>query len=120
VLATRYCEENLWRAIRYGLDGRLVDWLPASGAPREAAAPDAVRALVEKAAPEADRLGCAAQLHDIERLLREGNGAQRQTRAHEDGIAIFDVYAETVARAGATTGDGGGGGEHADNETRGR
>ncbi len=24
---TRYIEENLWRAIRYGLDGKLVDWL---------------------------------------------------------------------------------------------
>jgi carboxylate-amine ligase len=25
---TRWIEENLWRAIRYGLDGKLVDWDP--------------------------------------------------------------------------------------------
>jgi carboxylate-amine ligase len=111
VLATRYCEENLWRAIRYGLDGRLVDWLPPSGGPREVAASDALRALVDKAAPEAERLGCLAHLQDVERLLREGNGAQRQTHAHEGGLSIFDVYAETVARAGAAARDGGDRGE---------
>lgn len=26
ILPTRYVEENLWRAIRFGLDGKLVDW----------------------------------------------------------------------------------------------
>jgi glutamate---cysteine ligase / carboxylate-amine ligase len=107
LLATRYCEENLWRAIRYGLDGALVDWPSADGAPREVPAADAVRALVEKAAPQAERLGCLSELQDVERLLREGNGAQRQTRAHTGGLAIADVYAETVARANALATNGG-------------
>ena len=36
---SRYIEENLWRAIRFGLDGKLVDW----AARRELPAADAVR-----------------------------------------------------------------------------
>ena len=50
ILETRYIEENLWRAIRYGLDGKLVDWVMGEELP----ATDAVRHLVELAAPYAD------------------------------------------------------------------
>ena len=41
ILETRYIEENLWRAIRYGLDGKLVDWVMGEELP----ATDAVRHL---------------------------------------------------------------------------
>ena len=36
---------------------------------------------------------------DVERMLREGNGAQQQARAHQAGASIGDVFAETVSRA---------------------
>ncbi|HET6496413.1 MAG TPA: YbdK family carboxylate-amine ligase [Thermoleophilia bacterium] len=94
-LPTRYVEENLWRAIRNGLDGTLVDW--ERGA--EVSAPDALRALVELAAPHADRLGLTGHLEDVERMLREGNGAQQQVRAHSAGATLCEVYAGTIARA---------------------
>ena len=100
VLPTRYVEENLWRAIRYGLDGKLVAWPEL----REVPAPDAVRALVELAAPEAERLGCAQHLAGVERLLEEGNGTQRQVRAYHEGKSLVDVYRETVLRAHADAG----------------
>ena len=48
ILPTRYVEENLWRAIRYGLDGSLVDWATAhgdDGGRRHPAPRRAVRAL---------------------------------------------------------------------------
>jgi carboxylate-amine ligase len=92
---SRYIEENLWRAIRFGLDGKLVDFV----ARRESPAADAVRRLVERAAPFADELGIAPHLADVERLLREGNGAQRQALAHAAGASLAEVFAETVARA---------------------
>lgn len=95
---TRYIEENLWRAIRYGLDGKLVDW----GRGEEVPASDALRALVELAAPHADRLGMAGHLDDVEHMLRRGNGAQQQIRAHTAGATLLDVYAGTVADARAT------------------
>ena len=50
---TRFIEENLWRAIRYGLDGKLVDWDRCVEVP----APDALRALVEWVAPAGETLG---------------------------------------------------------------
>jgi len=53
ILPTRYIEENLWRAIRYGMDGKLVDW--AMG--EELTAADAIRHLVEISAPQAEALG---------------------------------------------------------------
>lgn len=96
-LPGRYIEENLWRAIRYGLDGKLVDWR----AGREVAAADAVRRLVEAVAPLADGHGLGPYLADVERLLAEGNGAQRQARAHRDGATLQEVFAETVARTRA-------------------
>ncbi len=97
-LPTRYVEENLWRAIRNGLDGKLVDWERGV----EVAAPDALRALVELAGPHADRLGLTGHLDDVERMVREGNGAQQQVRAHTAGATLRDVYAGTIARARAS------------------
>ena len=96
---SRYIEENLWRAIRFGLDGKLVDW----AARRELPAADAVRRLVERAAPFADELGLAPHLDDVEKMLREGNGAQRQARAHAAGATLAEVYAGAVAQARASS-----------------
>jgi glutamate---cysteine ligase / carboxylate-amine ligase len=96
---SRYIEENLWRAIRFGLDGNLVDW----DVRRELPAADAIRALVERAAPFADGLGLSPHLDGVERMLREGNGAQRQARAHAAGATLAEVYAGTVAQARASS-----------------
>jgi carboxylate-amine ligase len=93
--ATRYVEENLWRAIRYGLDGKLVDWARGEEVP----APDAIRALVELVAPHARLLGLGPHLADVERMLVEGNGAQQQIRALAAGATLEEVYAESVAKA---------------------
>lgn len=98
-LSTRYVEENLWRAIRYGLDGKLVDWDLGEEIP----AVDAVRGLVELARPCADELGLTPHLTDIERMINEGNGAQRQIRALAGSGSLAAVYAETVARARASS-----------------
>jgi carboxylate-amine ligase len=94
---TRYVEENLWRAIRYGLDGKLVDWELGE----EVSAADAVRRLAVLAAPFADGLGLNPHLDDVEKMLREGNGAQQQVKAHVEGESLAEVFAGTVARARA-------------------
>jgi carboxylate-amine ligase len=96
---SRYIEENLWRAIRYGLDGKLVDFAER----REMPAADAVRRLVDRVAPFAEELGIGPHLADVEPLLRAGNGAQRQARAHAAGASLAEVFAETVARARASS-----------------
>jgi len=82
----RLVEENLWRAIRYGLDGKLIDLERAAEYPA-AAARDRLMAWT---APARSALG-------IEVALPEENGAQRQRRQLAEGAAMEDIYAAEVA-----------------------
>ncbi len=99
ILPTRYVEENLWRAIRHGLDGKLVDWVMRE----ELSAVDAIRHLLELAATRADDLGLTPHLAGVERMLAEGNGAQQQVKAHLKGETLPEVFAATVRRAHVTS-----------------
>ena len=82
----RLLEENFWRAIRYGLDGKLIDLTRAEEYPA-AAARDRLLAWTT---PARMALG-------IEVALPEENGAQRQKRALAEESTIEDVYAAEVA-----------------------
>jgi glutamate---cysteine ligase / carboxylate-amine ligase len=77
----REIEENLWRAIRYGMDGRLIDF--ERGVEVEATAE--VARVVEWTEPAREALG-------LEVALPERNGAQRARRAHEGGEPIASIY----------------------------
>jgi glutamate---cysteine ligase / carboxylate-amine ligase len=83
--AARMIEENLWRAIRYGLDGRMID-LERRKEYAAAALPDRMMAWT---APARASLG-------IDPVLPEENGAQRQRRALDGGASIEEVYAAEV------------------------
>jgi carboxylate-amine ligase len=85
-LPHRMIEENMWRAIRFGLDGNMLD---LSG-PRVEEFP---------ASEVVDRL-CAWA--GVEAALPELNGAQRQRRLIEAGASPFEVYSETVKETQAT------------------
>jgi glutamate---cysteine ligase / carboxylate-amine ligase len=82
----RVIEENLWRAIRFGVDGKLIDLARAEEYPA-AAARDRLLAWTT---PARMALG-------IDVALPEENGAQRQKRALAEGATIEDVYAAEVA-----------------------
>jgi carboxylate-amine ligase len=79
--------ENRWRAARSGLDAELVDL--ADG--RKRSARDAIRELVELARPAAARLGCTAELEDVERLYERGSGADEQRRVHNEEDSLLAV-----------------------------
>ena len=83
--APRLVEENVWRAIRHGLDGKLIDLERAQERP----AAEAVERLLAWTAPVRSELG-------IEVGLPELNGAQRQRRLLEAGASIAEVYAASV------------------------
>ncbi|MEA2271558.1 MAG: glutamate---cysteine ligase / carboxylate-amine ligase [Solirubrobacteraceae bacterium] len=87
----RLIEENLWRAIRYGLDGRMIDLEAAAEYP----AADTVERLAAWTAPVRAELG-------IDITLPELNGAQRQRRALEQGAALDEVYAAFVRETSST------------------
>ncbi|HVM16311.1 MAG TPA: YbdK family carboxylate-amine ligase [Gaiellaceae bacterium] len=81
----RLIEENVWRAIRYGLAGELIDL--GSGRVRPARA--ALEELVEWVLPVAEELGTADEL-----AVPEANSAMRQIARHAEGAALAEVYAE--------------------------
>jgi glutamate---cysteine ligase / carboxylate-amine ligase len=82
----RMIEENLWRAIRYGLDGRLIDLERGEELPASAIGDR----LLAWTAPARAALG-------IELSLPEENGAQRQRAALAAGASIEEVFAAEVA-----------------------
>jgi carboxylate-amine ligase len=83
--APRLVEENMWRAIRRGLDGDLIDLERAEEYP----APEALDRLLAWTAP-------VRAEHGIEVALPELNGAQRQRRLIDAGATMEEVYAATV------------------------
>jgi glutamate---cysteine ligase / carboxylate-amine ligase len=90
-LHDREIEENLWRAIRYGMDGKLIDFRRGA----EIEARQALEELLVWTAPARERLG-------VEVELPEANGAQRDRRALQDGQSIEQVYREAVAETQRT------------------
>ncbi len=91
-LPGRLIEENVWRAIRRGMDGRLIDL--ERGIEVEARA--VIEGLLEWTAPvRAD--------HGIgDPVFPERNAAQRQRALMAEGLSPFDVYAATVRETRAT------------------
>ncbi|PJJ71755.1 carboxylate-amine ligase [Diaminobutyricimonas aerilata] len=86
VLPPWFSRENKWRAARYGLDCEAI--VDPDGTERPLV--DDVLALVDEVEPIARRLGCDAELRDIEAILDAGSGYQRQlsTAARHDGELV--------------------------------
>jgi len=85
-LPQRLIEENMWRAIRHGQDGRLLDL-------------EAPRIEEFPAAEALDRLRAWTGA-DV--ALPELNGAQRQRRMIEAGASPYEVYAKCVEETRST------------------
>jgi carboxylate-amine ligase len=90
----RLLEENLWRAIRYGLSGELIDFERGEAIPARAR----VEQLLDWVAPVADELGVASYL-----AVPAQNAAERQKGRFEEGATLAEIYAEQV-RAGERIG----------------
>src|SRR5687768_13561424 len=88
----RYIEENMWRAIRYGMEGRMIDFdrreeFDARAIPER---------LLTWTAPARAQLG-------IDPALPEGYGVQRQRRSGDIRVAFaaeVDLTHQTYAREG--------------------
>jgi glutamate---cysteine ligase / carboxylate-amine ligase len=81
----RLLEENLWRAIRHGMDGRMIDFDARAELPT-AAAVERLLAWTEPVRLE----------HGLDVLLPDRNGAQRQRALIAEGVPMREVFAETV------------------------
>jgi carboxylate-amine ligase len=84
-LRQREIEENLWRAIRHGMDGEMIDFRNRRLIPTRAA----LEELVEWTEPARQALGI-----DVE--LPEQNGAQRAYSRFAEGAPIEEIYRRAV------------------------
>src|SRR3954452_9840027 len=82
----RLIEENMWRALRYGLDGRLLD----------------LEAPAVEEVPAAEALARLRAWSGADAVLPELNGAQRQRRLIDAGATAAEVYAECVRETQGT------------------
>ena len=93
-LPHRLIEENVWRAIRWGLPGELLDFDRGEPIP----ARQRIEELFDWVQPTAEEIGAAPYLG-----LPEQNAAERQIERFEAGASLEEIYAEQV-RATETIG----------------
>jgi len=86
----RLTEENLWRAIRYGLSGELIDFERGVSIP----ARTRLEQLVDWVQPVAEELGALDYIR-----IPEANAAERQYARVAEGWSLEQVYAEQVGKA---------------------
>ncbi len=84
----RLLEENLWRALRWGLSGELIDFDLGEPVPARAR----IEQLLDWVRPIADELGTTPWLSVPER-----NAAERQIARHAEGATMEQIFAEQVA-----------------------
>ena len=90
-LRQREIEENLWRAIRYGMDGKQIDF----AARAEIEAREALERLLAWTEPARQAIG-------VDPSLPDENGAQRARRALADGASIEQIYRDSLAETRRT------------------
>jgi glutamate---cysteine ligase / carboxylate-amine ligase len=85
----RLIEENVWRAIRYGLGGEMIDLDTGRVRPTR-------QRLEELAAwiqPVAEELGAASFI-----LVPSANAAQRQIARYERGATLGEIYTDEIVQ----------------------
>jgi glutamate---cysteine ligase / carboxylate-amine ligase len=93
--------ENKWRALRYGIDGKLVDF----GKGEEVPLPELMYEYLHFIDDVVDELGTRHEINYIHKILENGTGADRQLkvfRETDDLKAVVDFIIEET-EAGVTT-----------------
>lgn len=76
-----FYEENKWRAVRYGIDGKLIDW----GKQEELPARELIREMIEWFIGDVlDELGTRQEVEYAYKILDEGTSADRQLRIYKE------------------------------------
>ncbi len=82
-------QENKWRAVRWGLDGKLIDF----GKKKEVPARDLIHELLDFVDDVVDELGSRKELEYVHTILETGTSADRQLATYErtkDFNAVVD------------------------------
>ena len=78
--------ENRWRAARYGISGKLIDF----GKQEEVPTVDLIHELLAFVDDTVDDLGCREEVESIHRILQGGTGADRQLVVWENNAHLPD------------------------------
>ncbi len=89
----RLIDENRWRASRYGIGGRMIDF----GRESEVETRSLIEEILEFVYAEVTDLGSQREMAHIERILREGSGADRQLAIYEQTGEMKAVVDQIVA-----------------------
>jgi len=92
VYRRRLLDENRWRATRYGIDGKLIDF----GRETEVEERSLLNELLEFVSAEVSELGSQREMAHIERIMREGTGADRQLAVFQGAQDIKAVVDHIV------------------------
>jgi len=94
-------EENKWRAARYGIEGKLIDF------GREAEVPmrELMLELMELLDDVVDDLGSRSAVEYIHTILNEGTSAERQLRVYQQTGDLKDVVRHLVQETRASVMD---------------
>ncbi len=79
--------ENKWRASRYGIDGRMIDF----GKEEEVNTRALLYELLDFIDPVIDHLGSRHRLAHIHKILENGTGADRQLKIFEESKNLVSV-----------------------------
>ncbi len=89
-----YIQENKWRAIRYGLDGKLLDL----GKQKEVPARDLIRELLEFVDDVVDILDSRKEIEHIHTILDRGTSADDQLRVFEESGGDFHAVVDMLLK----------------------
>jgi carboxylate-amine ligase len=87
-------EENKWRAARYGLEGKLIDF----GKRQEVPVRDLIGELLEFVDDVVDELGCREEINYVHTILANGTSADRQLRVYRESGGDLQAVVDALLK----------------------
>jgi len=95
-------EENKWRAARYGIEGKLIDF----GKEQEVHMRELIPELLEFVDDVVDDLGSRSAVEYVHTILNEGSSAERQLRVYQQTGDLRQVVRHLVDETRSSSVDG--------------
>ena len=86
-------QENKWRAVRWGLEGKLIDF----GKQKEVPVRDLILELLEFVDDVVDELGSRKELEYVHRIMEQGTSADRQLKIFDETGDLKSVVDQLIA-----------------------
>jgi len=90
----RLIQENKWRAVRYGLDGKLLDL----GKQKEVPVKDLIRELLDFVDDVVDDLNSRKEIEHIHTILERGTSADEQLKVYHESGEKFEPVVDMLIK----------------------